>query len=192
MVDAVARTDNDHHDQGNSQQHRRPAVRARLVAVLQSGGRIGEKRGRARRSSSSFSAGCASPGHATSFGFRCRLTSDRDRGVNCGLIGASVFDEHTRHRHGQQPSGMNGRRRSRSACASPDRCTTAHHSRGRRPPPPTRTAPVLQPIPRIRSRITTARKPKSNTNPTTTTTTSIVLRLLTTLRPTASMRPFAG
>lgn len=35
MVAAVARTDNHLHDQGNSEQHRRPAVRARLVAVLQ-------------------------------------------------------------------------------------------------------------------------------------------------------------
>jgi hypothetical protein len=41
-----------------------------------------------------------------------------------------------------------------------------------------------QPIPRNRLRVTTARKPKRNTNPTTTTTTSIVLRLLTTLPPT--------
>jgi hypothetical protein len=43
---------------------------------------------------------------------------------------------------------------------------------------------VPQPIPRNRLRVTTARKPKRNTNPTTTTTTSIVLRLLTTLPPT--------
>lgn len=53
-------------------------------------------------------------------------------------------------------------------------------------------ATVPQPIPRSRLRITTARKPKRNTNPTTPTTTSIVLRLITTLLPTAFVLTLAG
>ena len=98
--------------------------------------------------------------------------------------------------------GVRGRLDAAHSVSDTDRFTASHSGAadgrerhiipGAGPPAPERTALVLQPIPRNRLSITTARKPKRNTNPTTTTTTSIVLGLLAVLLPTVSVPLFAG